>query len=94
MLLTFVNNQSLTHNPMAIKTLSNYELVIGEHTILVNIDLQLKEDSFEHEFGTEDASSWEFLSCELSSDEDSQLFNFDYITEMVEETLDVTQYLN
>jgi hypothetical protein len=83
-----VNNQSLTDNPMAIKTLSNYELVIGEHTILVNIDLQLKEDSFEHEFGTEDASSWEFLSCELSSDEDSQLFNFDYIADEIQERID------
>ena len=71
-----------------IKTITNYELTIGEHTILVNIDLKLVEDSFDHEFGTEPANSWEFLECELSPDEDKQLFNFDYIADIIQERID------
>jgi hypothetical protein len=70
------------------KTLTNYELTIGEHTILVNITLQLVKDSFDHEFGTEDASSWEFLDCELSPDEDRQLFNWDYIADEIQERIE------
>jgi hypothetical protein len=73
---------------METKTLTNYELTIGEHTILVNITLQLVEDSFDHEFGTEDASKWEFLECELSPDEDKQLFNWDYIADEIQERID------
>lgn len=70
------------------KTLTNYELTIGEHTILVNITLQLVKDSFDHEFGTEPANSWEFLDCELSPDEDRQLFNWDYIADEIQERIE------
>jgi hypothetical protein len=72
----------------------NYELTIGDYTICVNITLTHIKDSFDHEFGSQDASYYEVSEVELSEPQYKHLFDLDYITEMVEETLDVAQYLN
>jgi hypothetical protein len=72
----------------------NYELEIGDYTIQVNITLNHIKDSFDHEFGIEDASYYEVSEVELSEPQYKHLFNLDYITEKLEDTLDVAQYLN
>jgi hypothetical protein len=72
----------------------NYQLEIGDYTICVNITLTHIKDSFDHEFGSEDASRYEVTEVELSEPQYKHLFNLDYITEKVEDTLDVAPYLN
>lgn len=69
--------------------IKDYELSIGDYCITVNIEVQLVNDSFGHEFGDEDASYYELINVELSDSaiEYKHLFNLDYIKEVVENEL-------
>jgi len=72
------------------ETIKDYELSIGDYCIFVNITVELVEDYFDHEFGRQDASTYELRSVELSDTEDKEakfLLNLDYIREVVEDRL-------
>jgi hypothetical protein len=80
------NDKPITY----METIKHYELSIGDYCIFVNITVELVEDYFDHEFGRQDASTYELRKVELSEIEDKEakfLLNLDYIREVVEDRL-------
>jgi hypothetical protein len=66
---------------------NEYELTIGDYTILVDIVLKPIDASFSHEFGVEKRTDYEVVSVEPTEIEYQELFSLEYLKEYVEENL-------